>query len=68
MNKEQKNIMTEEVGKLCIDIAKLIVGGVILAEIMRTDIAPERLIIFGSAFVFLFAIFGIIFIIKSKNK
>ena len=32
MNKEQKNIMTEEVGKLCIDIAKLIVGGVILAE------------------------------------
>ncbi len=60
--------MIEEMGKLCIDTAKLIVGGVILAGIMRTDISPTKLIVFGFVFVFLFSAFGIMFVIKSKSS
>lgn len=68
MNKNQRKTMIEETGKLCVDTAKLIVGGVILAGIMRTDISPTKLIAFGFVFVFLFSAFGIIFLIKSKGS
>jgi len=41
--------MRKELGKVLIDIAKLVIGGVILAGLMRQDIPP----------VFLFAVGGI---------
>lgn len=57
MNKQRRNILLEKWGKFCLDTAKLIIGGVILAGIMRTDVSPEYLIIYGTLFVALF--FGI---------
>ena len=41
MNKQRKDILLEERGKFSLDTAKLIIGGVILAGIMRTDVSPE---------------------------
>lgn len=68
MNKERRNILYEEWGKFCLDTAKLIIGGVILTGIMRTDITPTSLIIYGSLFVAVFFMIGTILIIISKNK
>lgn len=38
MNKQRKDILLEERGKFSLDTAKPIIGGVILAGIMRTDV------------------------------
>lgn len=56
MNKQRKDILLEKWRKFSLDTAKLIIGGVILAGIMRTDVSPEYLI-YGTLFVALF--FGI---------
>ena len=40
--------MRKELGKILIDIAKLVVGGVILAGLMRQDIPPVFLFTAGS--------------------
>jgi len=40
--------MKKELGKVLIDIAKLVIGGVILAGLMRQDIPPVFLFVTGS--------------------
>ena len=39
--------MKKELGKVLIDIAKLVIGGVILAGLMRQDIPPVFLFLAG---------------------
>jgi len=64
--------MRKELGKVLIDIAKLVVGGVILAGLMRQDIPPVFLFVTGSAVSVLMIGFGLAFITweekDSKNK
>ena len=38
MEKERKEVIFTETGKLLIDVAKLVFGGVILAGIMKLDV------------------------------
>jgi len=50
-----------------IDIAKLVIGGVILAGLMRQDIPPVYLFIAGGVVAVSFIVMGLIFI-KENNK
>ena len=56
-----------EAGKFCLDIAKLVFGGVILAGIMQQDIEFNPLFITGLGVVLLFVAFGFYLIKKSKT-
>lgn len=68
MNKQRRDILLEEWGKFSLDTAKLIIGGVILAGIMRTDVSPEYLIIYGTLFVALFFGIGTVFPSSKEPK
>ena len=56
-----------EAGKFCLDIAKLVFGGVILAGIMQQDIEFNPLFITGLGVVLVFVAFGFYLIKKSKT-
>ena len=57
-----------EAGKFCLDIAKLVFGGVILAGIMQQGIDFNSLFLTGLSVVLLFVIFGFYLIKKSKQR
>ena len=56
-----------EAGKFCLDIAKLVFGGVILAGIMQQGIEFNSLFLTGLAVVLIFVTFGFYLIKKSKQ-
>ena len=70
----EKSVNTEdhsiafEAGKFCLDIAKLVFGGVILAGIMQQGIEFNSLFLTGLGVVLLFVAFGFYLIKKSNNK
>jgi len=59
--------MKKELGKVLIDIAKLVIGGVILAGLMRQDVPPVYLFVIGSIAASLLIIIGL-YLIKENNK
>jgi len=52
--------MKKELGKVFIDIAKLVIGGVILAGLMRQDIPPVFLFVIGSIVTILMISAGLV--------
>jgi len=54
--------MKKELGKILIDIAKMVIGGVILAGLMRQDIPPVFLFTTGSIATVLMIIAGLVLI------
>jgi len=63
--------MKKELGKILIDIAKLVIGGVILAGLMRQDIPPKYLFTVGGIVAVLMIFIGLILISleeKSNKK
>ena len=54
--------MKKELGKIFIDIAKLVIGGVILAGLMRQDIPPVFLFTVGSVVSILMVITGLVLV------
>jgi len=54
--------MRKELGKVLIDIAKLVIGGVILAGLMRQDIPPAFLFTVGSTVTILMITTGLVLI------
>ena len=61
--------MKKELGKVLIDIAKLVIGGVILAGLMRQDIPPVYLFTSGSIASILMICIGLALIsLDSKDK
>ena len=60
--------MREELGKVLIDIAKLVIGGVILAGLMRQDINPILLFTAGSLVALLMISTGLVLITRGKKK
>ncbi len=68
MNIENISEFYLEIGKFFLDIAKLIIGGVILASIMNSDTDPLLLIGVGFVFVVLFVGLGLFFISRAKKK
>ena len=56
-----------EAGKFCLDVAKLVFAGVILAGIMQEDADTTLLYVTGIVVVVFFVIFGFYLIKKSKK-
>ena len=54
--------MKKELGKVLIDIAKLVIGGVILAGLMRQDIPPVFLFMSGSVVSILMIVSGLVLV------
>ena len=65
--KEDQSIALEA-GRFCLDIAKLVFGGVILAGIMQQGIEFNSLFLTGLGVVLLFVVFGFYLIKRSKRK
>ncbi|MDR0733413.1 MAG: ABC transporter permease [Dysgonamonadaceae bacterium] len=60
--------MKKELGKTLIDIAKLVIGGVILAGLMKQDIPPVYLFPVGSIISILMICIGLVLIsLGNKN-
>ena len=67
--KLNKDKLYEEGGKFSLDVAKLIIGGVVLASIVKESFNPLVLIGVGMGMVLMFVILGFFLISKSgKNK
>ena len=60
--------MKKELGKVLIDIAKLVIGGVILAGLMRQDIPPAFLFTSGSIVAALMIITGLILVSREEKQ
>jgi len=61
--------MRKEVAKFLLDIAKLLVGGILLTGIMRQDIPPTLLFLVGGSVTALFiAAAFVLFWLDSKLK
>ena len=70
LNIEQKTTLWSEGGKFCLDLAKLIFGGIILASIMKKDIDTDtgKLLVFGALITMFLAVCGFFLILMSKDK
>ena len=64
---KQEQSIAFEAGKFCLDIAKLVFGGVILAGIMQQGIEFNSLFLTGLSVVLLFVVFGFYLIRRSKK-
>ena len=72
MGKEQKprkeTTMKENMGKLLLDLGKLVVGGIIIGGILRGAIPQVILIASGSVVAIIFFIFGLLWTAKEKEN
>lgn len=68
LNIDQKTTLWSEGGKFCLDLAKLIFGGIILASIMKKDIDTGKLLVFGALITMFLAVCGFFLILMSKDK
>lgn len=66
--KNRKEVMYEEVGKYCLDLSKLVFGGVILAGVMDLGFDLIPLILVGLGFVFVFGAIGMFAMFMSNAK
>jgi len=60
--------MREQIGKLLLDLAKLMFGGVILAGIMRQDISSVKLFTIGGVITLLLIAMGILVIGYNEKR
>ena len=60
--------LDEEAGKFSLDVAKLIIGGVVLASIVKEDLDPFVLIGVGMLIVLVFVVLGFYLLSKSNRK
>lgn len=63
-----KELMYKEVGKYCLDLSKLVFGGVILAGVMDLGFDLIPLILVGLGFVFVFGAMGMFAIFMANTK
>ena len=64
----QKDKLIYEGGKFCLDMAKLILGGVVLGSVMQQNVNVWLLVSIGLGAVLAFVVFGFILIGKIKNN
>ena len=67
LSKDGKRTLFAEASKFCLDIAKLVIGGVLLASIMKEDIDKITLYMLGVLIVLFFTFLGFLFLIISKK-
>ena len=66
MKQKKRELMMQELGKYCLDMSKLIFGGVILAGIMNLGVDSAYLFGIGGMLVAFFATIGFVFYSKSR--
>lgn len=66
MKQKKRELMMQELGKYCLDMSKLIFGGVILAGIMNLGVENAYLFSIGGTLVAFFAAIGFNFYSKSR--
>lgn len=66
--KSKKQVLGTETGKFCLDVSKLIIGGVILASIVKEDIDSMLLIGIGFVFVVFLSLLGLWLITHYNDK
>lgn len=66
MKQKKRELMMQELGKYCLDMSKLIFGGVILAGIMNLGVENVYLFGVGGILVAFFAAIGFTFYSKSR--
>jgi len=67
MKEEKKKYLMEELGKYCLDVSKLVLGGVILTGIMKQEIEDyTTLFMVGGVVFFIFLLGGFILFWKLK--
>lgn len=66
--KSKKQVLGTETGKFCLDVAKLIIGGVILASIVKKDLDPILLISVGFIFVIVLTGLGLWLMTHYKDE
>ena len=66
MKQKKRELMMQELGKYCLDMSKLIFGGVILAGIMNLGVENIYLFGVGGVLVAFFAAIGFNFYAKSR--
>ena len=64
---KKEHPIAKKMGDFFIDVAKLIIGGVILAGLMKQDIDYVPLVIGGSVSIAFAMVFGL-YLIKKANK
>jgi len=64
----ETDLFSLELGKFCLDIAKLIFAGIILANIMRSDYDAIAIIIIAIIAFVLLSFLGLYRIAHSKHK
>lgn len=57
-SQEKKNLLFEKFGDYCLDISKLVFGGVILAAVMQLDINTTWWFVIGGIIVCIMAFAG----------
>ena len=67
LSREEKRTLFAEASKFCLDIAKLIIGGVLLVSIMKEDIDKLTLYSLGVLMVLFFTLIGFAFLLVSKK-
>lgn len=68
VKEKEKNEVVSKMGDFCLDVAKLIIGGVLLAGLVNQEIEYWPLAISGFTAVIVFVISGIYLIRKSNKK
>jgi len=66
MKQKKRELMMQETGKYCLDLSKLIFGGVILGSIMNLGVESIYLFGIGGTWVILLSIIGFVFYSKSR--
>ena len=66
MKQKKRELMMQQAGKYCLDMSKLIFGGVILGSIMNLGVNSVYLFGIGGVFVVAFAVAGFVSYSKSK--
>ena len=66
--KGRRELMYKEVGKYCLDLSKLVFGGVILAGVMDLGFNLLPLILVGLGFVLVFGAIGMFAMYMSNTK
>lgn len=64
--KTGKELLLGELGKYCMDISKLVFGGIILAGVMELDVDKALLFGIGFAAVLIMAVAGLLFNVLLK--
>jgi len=65
---KKQTTMKENMGKLMLDLGKLVVGGIIIGGILRGAIPQGILIATGSVVAVIFFIFGLLWTVKEKKE